>query len=88
MNQELLEEAIDHWEPKGANAEVVRTIDSTEGTVERIVKFRASNSMEIKYSLYRYFEMAPEPATLKVYCSVDLDGVYPDRVIQHLAVRL
>jgi len=86
MNQELLEEAIEDWEPQGC--EVIRIIDTQEDTVERIVKFRASNSMEIKYSLYRYFQISDDVASIKVFCSVDLDAVHPDRVIQHLSERL
>lgn len=80
MNQELLEEAIEHWEESGMT--VVRIIDSDESTVERILQ-RGS-----WYWLYRYFETAPEPATLKVVCSVDLEAVDAERVIQHLAERL
>lgn len=80
MNQELLEEAIGHWEPHGLT--VVRTIDSGEDTVERIVRRGDC------WWMFRYFEMAPEVATLKVCCSVDLDCVNADRVIQHLAERL
>ena len=80
MNQELLEEAISIWEEPALT--MVRTIDSEEGTVERIL------SRGSLYWLYRYFEAAPEPATLKVCCSVDLECVDAERLIQHLAERL
>lgn len=80
MNQELLEEAIEHWEQHAQT--VVRTIDSQEDTVERIVR-RGD-----LWWLYRYFQISSDPGAIKVFCSVDLDCVNADRVIQHLAERL
>lgn len=84
MNQELLQQLIDQWEPE--IAEVVRVIDTTEGTVERIVK------VWDRYSLYRYFEMPTRyegnEASTPIVVSVDLSGVDADTIIQHLAERL
>lgn len=79
MNEQLLEEMIEHWEPE--DAEVVRVIDSEEGTVERIVKHGSA------YYLYRYFQLE-SVGQHKVFCSIDLSCVDADRVIQHLAERL
>jgi len=80
MNNELLEEAIDHWAQHGLT--VVRTIESNDNTVKRILRRGGL------YWLYRYSEISPEVASLQVVCSVDLDCVHADRVIQHLAERL
>jgi len=77
MNKEDLERFQHDWEPKGC--EVVRTIDTYDHEVERIVR------MGTVYYLYRYFTFGDNP-TINV--SVDLDGVDADRVIQHLAERL
>ena len=77
MNKEDLERFQHDWEPK--DCEVVRTIDSYDDTVERIVRVGTI------YYLYRYFTFGVNP-TINV--SVDLDGVDADRVIQHLAERL
>jgi hypothetical protein len=83
MKEEILNEMITDWEhPK---AEVVRVIDSSEGTVERIVKVGDA------YSLYRYFEIGgitKGEYIYKVVCSVDLIDVDADRVICELAERL
>lgn len=89
MNQELLEACIDHWEDE--TMEVVRTIDTHEMTVERILKYRASSSMEMVYRLHRYVQYGiPDHAefSIRVECSVDLEDVDADTVIQTLAERL
>jgi len=78
MNQDLLEQKIHEWEPEGA--EVVRTIDSYDNEVERIVKF------EGWYYLYRYFLLHGNEA--RVHVSVDLNRVSPDHIIQELGERL
>ena len=82
MNEEALNEMIDHWEPPGI--ECVRTIDTQEDTVERILKLGG------EYSLCRYFTLSSDTAGIgdRVCVSVDLDRVDADRVIQHLAERL
>lgn len=81
MNQEALEDKIMEWEPNGV--EVVRVIDSQEGTVERIVKHISRHGSD--YSLFRYFTLG---RPYQVHVSVDLDMVDADRVIQHLGERL
>jgi hypothetical protein len=89
MNDIDLHRMIDKWEPTGC--EVVRTIDSDEYTVERIVKFTARHphlgDTCVLYSLYRYFEIGMDN-NLRLEVSVDLDHVDGDRVIQWLAERL
>ena len=84
MNQELLQEQIDHWEPPGS--EVVRTLDTFTHCVERIVKYQPSMTTIELYSLYRYFTIGD--CTCKVHVSVDLEDVSADEVIQTLAERL
>jgi hypothetical protein len=74
-----LQENIDLWEPEGF--EVVRTIDTHEDTLERIGKHDGL------YYLYRYF-MVTMAGLTTVACSVDLNGVDADRVIQHLGEQL
>lgn len=78
MNQDLLEQKIHEWEPEGA--EVVRTIDSYDNEVERIIK------LDGLYYLYRYFLLHGNEA--KVHVSVDFNGVSPDLIIQDLGERL
>lgn len=80
MNQDLLAEAILHWEQHALT--LVRVIDSDEDTVERILQ-RGS-----LYWLYRYFQTSNGQGSMTVHCSVDLDCVDAERVIQHLAERL
>jgi hypothetical protein len=81
MNEDLLEQAIAHWEQPALT--IVRTIDSEEDTVERILQ-RGS-----LYWLYRYFQHPVSNGIgIQVSCSVDLDCVDAERVIQHLAERL
>ena len=82
MNEDLLNEMIDHWEPPGI--ECVRTIDTHEDTVERILK------LDGEYSLVRYFTLSSDTPGIgdRVCASVDLDRVDPDRIIQHLAERV
>ena len=83
MNKEMLKGMIDNWEIP--NAEIVRTIDSEEGTVERIVKYGDG------YYLYRYFEIGGiknGTYVFKVMVSVDLVDVNADRIICELAERL
>jgi len=88
MNQQQLQEQIDLWE--SPDGEVIRTIDINEGTVERIVKIATPNhgfGETYEYFLYRYFEMEVAGLTT-VVCSVDLNGVDADRVIQELGERI
>jgi hypothetical protein len=84
MIPELLEEQIECWEPKGA--EVIYTIDINEGTVERIVLVNEP-AKPMQYFLYRYFMMGVAGMRTCV-CSVDLNGVEADDVIQHLGERI
>ncbi len=85
MFEESLNEMISDWEPIGC--EVVRTIDTHEGTVERIVKVtNPARASQVTYSLYRYFTIGGCGCNVQV--SVDLDGVEADEVIQHLAEQL
>ena len=88
INEDLLLEAILHWEPKGV--EVVRVIDTDDMTVERIFKYRASDSMEMIYSLHRYVQLGLDSPGIgiRVECSIDLQDVDADRVIQFLGERL
>jgi len=87
MMQELLQEQIDVWEPTAEDgAEVIRTIDTHEDTVERIVKVDIQPE-PVRYYLYRYFQTAVA-GMRTVVCSVDLNGVEADEVIQHLGERL
>ena len=79
MNDLLLNEMINEWEPQGA--EVVRIIDTTEDTIERILKFDG------EYYLFRYF-MLRSLGKEEVCVSADLQAVDADRVIQELAERL
>ena len=67
MNHELLEQAISHCEEPTLT--VVRTIDSVEGTVERIMR---RGDM---FWLFRYFQIEVPPAGISVECSVDLECV-------------
>ena len=84
IDQEDLERFQNDWEPKGC--EVVRTIDTYDNTVERIVKVsNPHRASQVTYSLYRYFTLGDNP---QIRVSVDLDGVDPDEVIQHLAEQL
>jgi hypothetical protein len=79
MNEQLLQEMIDEWEPE--NAVLVRMIDTDEDTVERVIKD------ESDYAIYRYFTMrAVGSECVKV--SVDHQGVDADFIIQTLAERL
>ena len=82
MNQELLQEMIDHWEERSMT--VVRTIDSDEDCVERIL------SRGSLYWMFRYFTLGSNTPGIadRVCCSVDLECVDAERVIQHLAERL
>jgi DNA-directed RNA polymerase specialized sigma54-like protein len=84
MILELLEEQIELWEPE--DAEVIRTIDSHEGTVERIIKVDVP-AQPVQYFLYRYFTTQIAGYTT-VVCSVDLNGVEADEVIQFLGERI
>ena len=90
MYQEELNKMIEQWEPSQYEGfEIVRTIDTHDDTVERVVKYRTrhphTNEMGVLYSLYRYFTLGDRP---EVHVSVDLQEVSADRVIQHLAERL
>ena len=78
VDQKAMEEMIELWEPAGC--EVVRTIDSMDDTVERIVKVGE------EYHLYRYFTLGSDDRA--VFVSVDLQAVDGDRIIQELAERL
>lgn len=80
IDQESLADAIVEWEPP--ESEVVRTIDSVDGTVERIIKIGD------KYWLHRYFMLREESYDRYLAVSADLNGVDADRVIQNLAERL
>ena len=82
MNQELLDHKIEEWEREGT---VVRTIDTHDDTVERIIRRRPYGTTLDLYTMYRYFTLGTRPDVL---ISVDLDDVDADRVIQHLAERL
>jgi len=84
MNKDKLNEMINDWEPIGCD--VVRTIDTHEDTIERIVKYRTHIAGQELYSLYRYFTIGE--CVCNVQVSVDLDGVEADRVIQELAERV
>ena len=73
-----LQEEIDCWEPTAEDgAEVIHTIDSINGVVHRVVK------CDGLYFLYRYFTTQVSGMTT-VVCSVDLNGVEADEVIQYL----
>ena len=90
MYEQELEKMIEKWEPSHyPEFDIVRTIDTHEDTVERVVKFRTrhphTNEPAVLYSLYRYFTLGDQP---NVHVSVDLQEVNADRVIQHLAERL
>lgn len=76
-----VEGLIRQWEPH--NSEVVRVIDNNEDTVERIIKVHDVLSGRDSYSLFRYFRLGNS-----VTCSVDLDTVSADKVIQHLGEQL
>lgn len=80
MNQDMLQDQIDLWEPE--HGKVIRTIDSYAGTVQRIVKLDEP-AFPVRYFLYRYFTMQIAGLTT-VVCSVDLNGVEADDVIQYL----
>jgi hypothetical protein len=66
------------WEPD--DAEVVSVITRRD-EVERIIKH------EGLYFLYRYFVTSVSGMNT-IVCSVDLNGVDADRVIQHLGEQL
>ncbi len=88
MNQELLEEMIAHWEPPGG--ECIRTIDTDEDTVSRVIKYPAELACNVTYCLFRYFTLSNDtPGNGERVCvSIDLQDVDADRVIQHLAEQL
>ena len=79
MNEDDLKVEIKCWEPD--DAELIRVIDTGFETVERIIKH------EGLYFLYRYF-VTTVSGMETIVCSVDLNGVDADRVIQHLGEQL
>lgn len=82
-NEEALKDMIADWED--SSGQVIRIIDSSAGTVERIVKIAEM------YSIFRYVEMEglrDGEYIYKIYCSVDLVNVPADRIIQELAERI